>query len=112
MCRQTSLCIDIREHHMEKEEWHCQVTDAWQEDKLARRLAGSRSACFSGYAPGLELGGEPVHSTRNDTQALLYISIGRTVSTETLNVENLTPFPAARVRTCQVTFLGATFTST
>lgn len=52
MCRQTSLWIDIRDHHMEKEETECQVTDVWQEDKLAQRLAGSTSACFSGYTPG------------------------------------------------------------
>lgn len=38
MCRQTSLWIDIRDHHMEKEEGECQVTDAWQNDKLAQRL--------------------------------------------------------------------------
>lgn len=69
MCRQTSLWIDIRGHHMEKEEWHCQVTDAWQEDKLAQRIAGSRSACFSGYTPGLEGWGEPFHNTRRDTQS-------------------------------------------
>lgn len=35
-----------------KEETECQVTDVWQEDKLAQRRAGSRSACFSGYTPG------------------------------------------------------------
>jgi len=44
MHRQTSLWIDIRDHHMEKEEGQCQVTDGWQDDKLAQRLAGSRSA--------------------------------------------------------------------
>lgn len=39
---------------MEKEEKGSQVTDVWQEHKLAQRLAGSRSACFSGRTPGAQ----------------------------------------------------------
>lgn len=55
---------------MEKEETECQGIDAWQEDKLAQRLAGSRSACFSGYTPGIQWQGEPFHDVRRD-RALL-----------------------------------------
>lgn len=53
MCRQTSLWIDIRDHHMEKEEGECQVTDGWQDDKLAPSFAGSRSVWFSACTPGV-----------------------------------------------------------
>lgn len=55
MCRQTSLWIDIRDHHMEKEEGECQVTDGWQGVKLAPSFAGSRSVWFSACTPGVLL---------------------------------------------------------
>lgn len=38
---------------MEKEETERQDADVWRESELARRLAGSGSACFSAYAPGV-----------------------------------------------------------
>lgn len=64
VCQQTFLWTDIRDHHMEKEETVCQVTDVWQEDNLAQRRAGSSSACFSGYTPGVQWWGEPFRDER------------------------------------------------
>lgn len=53
---------------MEKEETERQDADVWRESELARRLAGSGSACFSAYAPGVRRWGEPFRDVRRNKE--------------------------------------------
>lgn len=64
------LSTDIRDHRMEKEETECQVTNDWHEDKLALSLAGSRSACFSGYTSGVQWRGEHIPGIRRNRKLI------------------------------------------
>ena len=104
ICRQTSSSIDIRDHHMEKEGGGSQVTDGWQEDKLAQTLPGSRSAWFSEYTPGVQWRGKPFNNTKRKRVIIHRNTRGNWTCTQA----HLSFCPGR----CQVTLLWATFTST